>query len=123
MDNIVAPWIRDLEILGRQLAAWLAPRMPQATDLMIGNLAYPSGAGMSHETILFDLSWTEGGRRLGQGLVVRVKPTANMVFPDDLFEQQFRVMRVLHERRLVPIAEPLWFEENASIIGAPFSWR
>ena len=45
---------------------------------------------------------------------------ANMVFPDDLFISQYRVMRLMHARRWVPVAEPLWLEESDAVIGAPF---
>ena len=117
--TLVAPRTRDLDVLARQLAAWLADRMPQARDIAIANLTYPSGAGMSHETILFDALWSEGGERRVEGLVVRVKPVANMVFPDDLFDAQYRVMRLLHERQWVPVAEPLWLEQSEAVIGAP----
>jgi aminoglycoside phosphotransferase (APT) family kinase protein len=94
--------------------------MPQARDIAVRNLTYPSGAGMSHETILFDAAWSEDGRAVHQGLVVRVKPVANMVFPDDLFDSQYRVMRLIHDRQWIPVAEPLWFEARDTVIGAPF---
>jgi len=119
-ETLVAPRTRDLAVLAQQLAGWLGKQMPQAHDIAIGNLSYPSGAGMSHETILFDASWSEGGRPLTQGMVARVKPVANMVFPDDLFDSQYRIMRLMHERQHVPVAEPLWLEHDAAVIGAPF---
>jgi aminoglycoside phosphotransferase (APT) family kinase protein len=119
-DTLVAPRTRDLDVLARQLTAWLGERMSQARDITIDNLSYPSGAGMSHETILFDAHWAEDGRRITEGLVVRVKPVANMVFPDDLFDSQYRVMRLIHERKWLPVAETLWFEESNAVIGAPF---
>lgn len=119
-NNLVAPRTRDLETLAGQLSRWLGERMPQAREVSINNLAYPSGAGMSHETILFDANWAEHGRRITQGLVIRVKPVANAVFPDDLFTSQYRIMRLMHERHWVPVAEPLWLEESDAMIGAPF---
>ncbi len=118
--TIVAPRQRDLDELSRQLGSWLACQMPQATELRVANLSYPSGAGMSHETILFDACWKEGGRNVTEGLVARVKPTANMVFPDDLFTEQYRLMRVLHENKWVPVAEPRWIEQDDAVVGAPF---
>jgi aminoglycoside phosphotransferase (APT) family kinase protein len=119
-DTLVAPRTRDLDVLARHLSAWLGERMPQARDIAVRNLTYPSGAGMSHETILFDAAWSEDGRAVHQGLVVRVKPVANMVFPDDLFDSQYRVMRLIHDRQWIPVAEPLWFEASDAVIGAPF---
>lgn len=120
MDVIVAPETRELATLASQLAAWLTARIPHAEDVRVDNLSYPSGAGRSHETILFDANWSAGGRKHLQSCVVRIKPTRHTVFPDDLFEQQYRVMQVLHEQGRVRVARPLWFENNASIVNAPF---
>lgn len=49
-DAIVAPEQRDLAELERLLTAWLRTRMPAASELRIGQLEYPRGAGQSHET-------------------------------------------------------------------------
>lgn len=119
-DNIVAPRQRDLDELACQLASWLATKLPQTRDLSIANLAYPSGAGMSHETILFDAVWREDGEPVSQAMVVRVKPVANQVFCDDLFEEQVRIMQVMHAGNYVPVAEVLWLERDSVVIGAPF---
>ena len=117
---IIAPNIRELGELAAQLSAWLAGKVLGATDICIDNLSYPSGAGMSHETILFDASWTQQGNTVTSGLVIRIKPTANQVFCDDLFEQQYRIMRLMFDKRYVPVAEPLWIERDPTLLGAPF---
>jgi aminoglycoside phosphotransferase (APT) family kinase protein len=117
---IVAPEVRNLDRLAEQISAWMSARLPGAEQLRVENLAYPSGAGQSHETILFDASWSEQGRRVEQGYVVRIKPTRHTMFPDDLFDQQYQLMRVLHEAGRVRVAEPFWFEPDASLLGAPF---
>jgi aminoglycoside phosphotransferase (APT) family kinase protein len=117
---IVAPQVRDLDRLAAQIAAWMGARIPEAGEVEVRNLSYPSGAGQSHETILFDASWTEGGRRREQGCVVRIKPTRHTMFPDDLFDQQYRLMKLLHDEGRVRVATPMWFETDASILGAPF---
>ncbi len=121
MQNvIVAPRVRDLSAVAVTLGDWLSGRLPGVDDIRVENLAYPFGAGRSHETILFDASWSAGGRRHTQGCVVRIKPTTHTVFPDDLFEQQYRLMQVLHEDGRVRVAKPLWYEERSSVLGAPF---
>jgi aminoglycoside phosphotransferase (APT) family kinase protein len=119
-DVIVAPSTRDLDDLARDLEAWLARQMPTARDITVRNLAYPRGAGQSHETVLFDLDWTESGKTQSQGYVVRIKPTWFTVFPDDLFEQQFKVMKALHDGNYVRVARPMWLEPDSTILGAPF---
>ena len=121
MENaIVAPEVRELGVLARQLVPWLQAHLPDADDLRIENLSYPLGAGRSHETILFDVSWLAHGQRVEKGWVVRIKPIRHTVFPDDLFEKQYRVMRVVYEHGAVRVARPLWFEADASLLGAPF---
>jgi len=119
-DQIVAPNVRNLDDLAATLASWLGARMPDARDIRITNLSYPLGAGMSHETILFDAAWREGTAERAQGMVVRIKPMRNTVYHDDLFDQQYRLIQLLHEHGAVKVARPLWFEADAAILGAPF---
>ncbi|MCJ2187834.1 phosphotransferase family protein [Novosphingobium beihaiensis] len=117
---IVAPETRDLEDLAGRLADWLARRLPQASGIAITGLAYPRGAGQSHETVLFDACWDEGGRTREQGCVVRIKPKSFTVYPDTLFDEQYRMMKLLAEDGQVRVARPLWFEEDPGILGNPF---
>lgn len=119
-DVIVAPHTRDLGEVARDLADWFTARIPGASALRLDNLDYPRGAGQSHETILCDVHWKEGATERSQGCVLRIKPSSFTVFPDDLFEQQYKVMKVVHEGGYVPIAKPLWFEEDPSLLGQPF---
>lgn len=120
-DQIVAPRIRDLAGLGAQLVRWLESRLPGARNLTVANLDYPRGAGRSHETILFDARWSEGRREREAGYVIRIRPPADSnVYPDDLFEEQYRVMRVVHELGIVPVAETIGYEEDPALVGASF---
>lgn len=117
---IVAYATRDLEILAEKLSGWLTERLPGASDLRITELSYPLGAGMSHETILFDAAWREGGALRERGMVVRIKPMSAHVYHDDMFEEQYRLMKLMHESGKVRVAEPLWFEPDGALLGAPF---
>jgi aminoglycoside phosphotransferase (APT) family kinase protein len=117
---IVAPETRDLDHLAQQLCTWLQERLPRASAIRVENLDYPRGAGLSHETILFDVFWSEAGQSRQRGCVVRIKPTGHQVFPDVYFEEQYRLMQAVHEAGHVRVAEPYWFEPDASILGAPF---
>ncbi len=117
---VVAPNVRDLGVLAASLAAWLGERMPGASDIRIDNLSYPLGAGMSHETILFDAAWREHGADKAQGMVVRIKPMVNTVYPDDLFDCQYKLIELMHDYGAVRVAKPLWFESDAALLGAPF---
>lgn len=117
---IVAPETRDLETLAASLRGWLQDRMPGADDLRVIDLHYPLGAGMSHETILFDAEWRERGEVRRRGLVVRIKPSRKTVYHDDMFVEQYQLMKLAHDRSSVRVAAPLWFETEFELLGAPF---
>ena len=117
---IVAPNVRDLDILATTIVGWLGQRIPNARNLRLTDLRYPLGAGMSHETILFDASWVEDGRTAHRGMVVRIKPTRHFVYQDDMFDQQYRLMQAMHDSGHVRVARPLWIEHDPALLGAPF---
>jgi len=117
---VVAPETRDLTVLSEALVDWLGTRMPSVSAVRIENLRYPLGAGMSHETILFDTHWLEADRPVKRGMVVRIKPTRHLVYQDDMFESQYRLMQLMHRHGQVRVAEPLWFESDPALLGAPF---
>jgi aminoglycoside phosphotransferase (APT) family kinase protein len=119
-DQIVAPETRDLDELAGLLSGWMSARMPQAEGVRVVNLDYPRGAGQSHETILFDAGWSESGQPREQGYVVRIKPSKFTVFPDNLFDEQFQIMKLLHDGGHVTVARPMWFEDDPKVLGAPF---
>lgn len=118
--TIVAPETRDLDQLSGSLVEWLGAHMSAAANIRVVNLRYPLGAGMSHETILFDALWNEAGSERRQGMVVRIKPTKHLVYQDDMFEEQYRLMQVMQESGLVRVARPLWLERDPTLLGAPF---
>ncbi len=117
---LVAPETRELSATALTLAAWLQKQMPDTSQLRVDNLSYPQGAGRSHETILFDAHWLAQSKPQSRSCVVRIKPARHTVFPDDLFDQQYKIMCLMHELGRVRVAHPLWFETDASILGAPF---
>src|SRR3989442_14706675 len=97
----------------------MSARMPEASELRIENLTYPRGAGQSHETILFDACWSEKGEARNGGFVVRIKPGRFTVYPDDLFEEQYRLMKVLSDGGYVKVAPPPLVELDPAIVGSP----
>ncbi len=114
------PQQRDPEATRRQLAPWLARRMPQARELAITNLAAPVATGFSNDTLLFDLEWTEDGRARRQEMVVRIEPSGFTVFPAYDVGQQFRIMQRLGEATDVPVPPMYWLEERTDVLGARF---
>jgi aminoglycoside phosphotransferase (APT) family kinase protein len=75
--------------------------------------------GWSHETWLFDATWTEAGRPQQRGFCLRRDP-GNALLRDlsDLGEQ-YRVLQCLHATA-VPSPEPYFFEDDPAVLGAPF---
>ena len=114
------PEQRDLDKARDILADWLATKLPDATDVEVGPIAGPAFTGFSNETLLFDASWTEGGTRRTEPLVVRVKPTQHTVFLEQDFEQQYRVIRALGDATNVLVPPMKWYEDDESYLGAPF---
>lgn len=114
------PWTRDLAADGLRLKAWLETKLVGAKDVVISELVAPAGSGFSNETLLFDLSWREGGEARREKMVVRIRPTGFQIFPDYDLARQFNAMRRL-EATDVPVPRMLWLEEaDTGILGAPF---
>jgi aminoglycoside phosphotransferase (APT) family kinase protein len=111
---------RDLAATAQALARWLQAQLPAASDLHIDDLGWPQGAGMSNETLLFNARWHEGGAAHSTGLVARIAPHVVQFFKDADLRQQFDLLRALHAGKHVKVAEPLWFEADAAVLGQPF---
>ena len=52
--------------------------------------------------------------------MVRIKPSANMVYPDDLFDEQYAILKLIGDNGWVKVPEVLWFEADDALLGAPF---
>jgi aminoglycoside phosphotransferase (APT) family kinase protein len=113
-------WTRDVEADGKKLLEWLRARMPGATDLAMTPLTQPGSSGFSNETLLFELTYGQGGEVRRDKLVARVQPVGFQAFPSYDLGLQFRTMSLLAETD-VPVPEMLWLEEeDTSVFGAPF---
>ncbi len=113
-------WERDLVAAHAGLARWLRAKLPEASDLELGELSAPQASGFSNETLLFDLAWREGGKQRRESLVVRIQPTGYQVFPEYDMRLQFETMRLLGGAG-VPVPKTFWLEmEDTSLLGAPF---
>jgi aminoglycoside phosphotransferase (APT) family kinase protein len=103
------PEQRDFEATRKVLREWLADKVG---DVEVSQLVIPDGTGYSNETLLFDAG--------AASYVLRVKPTGYQLFLETDFERQFQVMKLVAETTSVPMPQMLWFEEDASWLGAPF---
>jgi len=107
----------DLSEIEAALLPWLKARMPDAEDLSIANLR-KAERGFSTDTLLFEARWSEGGKPVSRGMVLRRKPELPL-FPDYDLRRQIRVMECL-QNTSIPVPKVLWFEKNAGILNDPF---
>ena len=117
---VPTPWQRDLEKDAAQITAWLATKLPNASDITVSGLAAPQSSGFSNDTLLFDLAYDQAGERHAEALVVRIEPTGYQVFPEYDVGLQFQIMEQLAKTD-VPVPKMFWLErENHELLGAPF---
>lgn len=109
----------DDETAGPILTDWLSKKMPGARDLSVEGLASPK-AGNSAETVLFDVSFLEGGRPVRQGLVLRRQHEGTDLFLNSDLRYQYRVLETMALKPEPPTPEVIGLEMDRSILGAPF---
>jgi aminoglycoside phosphotransferase (APT) family kinase protein len=103
-----------------RVAKWLGTKYPAARDIAVHNLQVPNAAGMSNETVLFDVSWREDGISKTQGLVARVQPSGPGVFIEYDLRKEARVISALSDHTPVAVPKLLFYEEDPSTFGSPF---
>ncbi len=107
---------RDLDAAAAALRPWLAARLGVA-DVELANLAYPLGAGVSNETILFEARHSD---RVDE-FVLRIAPRReHQMFLDPRFRLQYDMLVTLRRLGTVRVPEAPWYEEDAAILGQPF---
>lgn len=109
----------DLDALGTALPGVLSRRLG-VTDVVVGDLRIPEGAGTSSGTVLFRAAWTADGTRQTRDLVVRTHPDKVQLFRDPDFRKQYLVLDRLHRSGRVRVPEPLCYEDDPGVIGVPF---
>ena len=113
---------RDPGVLQRRMRDWVATRLPEGANPDVSEVTNPSATGMSSETLLFEASWIEDGKRHAHALVARLAPDPadEPVFPVYDLEMQYRVMELVAARSRVPAPPLRWLELDATHLGAPF---
>jgi aminoglycoside phosphotransferase (APT) family kinase protein len=100
-----------------RIAAYLAAQL-SATDLVLHGVERIA-VGWSHETWLFDATWTADGAAHAQGFCLRRDPGNALLREMSDLGTQFRVLQCL-DAADVPTPHPYFFEDDPSILGAPF---
>jgi aminoglycoside phosphotransferase (APT) family kinase protein len=113
---------RDAATMAGQVAAWLETQLPPDAKPEVVFAGGSDANGMSSETILADVTWSEDGDRRTEAFVVRQAPSAEdvPVFPSYRLDHQYDVIRLVAELSDVPVPTPRWLEPSGDVLGAPF---
>lgn len=87
-------------------------------DLRLGSVERIT-TGWSHETWLFDGTWTEGDQTRTEGFCLRLDPGNALLREMSDLETQYRVLCCLEDQP-VPTPRPVLLELDPSVLGAPF---
>jgi aminoglycoside phosphotransferase (APT) family kinase protein len=102
----------------RLLAGYLADRLGADGPVAIEDLTRIA-VGWSHETWLFDATWTSAdGRPERRSLCLRRDPGNALLRETSDLDEQFRVLRCL-EATDVPAPRVHWYEADPAVLGAP----
>jgi aminoglycoside phosphotransferase (APT) family kinase protein len=108
------------EIEIEPLEAYLRGRLPDCDGLRVKKLRRTPG-GMSRQTWFADVEWGPASAPQEQRLTIRIDHDTGSVISTPLV-YEYRVMAALFGSA-VPVAEPLWFEDDPSWFGKPFYVR
>lgn len=113
---------RDRVVVHDRLEEWLAATLPAGAEPEVALLAGVDSNGMSSETVILDVTWTEDGTRRTGAYVARVAPAAEdlPVFPEYRLQDQYDAMRLAGELTDVPVPAVRWIEPTGAVLGTPF---
>jgi aminoglycoside phosphotransferase (APT) family kinase protein len=113
---------RDEGAMAKALTPWLAGLLPAGADPEVSLSGASDSNGMSSETILADVTWTENGERSTGAYVIRMAPAAAdvPVFSRYRLDHQYEAIRIVGELTDVPVPTPRWLEPTGEVLGAPF---
>ena len=101
--------------LETRIQEYLQGKMPGATGVAVSNLHRIPG-GASRETWSFDANWSEEGKRVQEGLIIRRDPDASLLETDR--DVEFRVMQAVYGK--VPVPQTYWAEPDGANLDRPF---
>jgi len=109
---------RDLVEAGEKVRSWLTER-DSIKDLIVRDVSTPDGAGVANETLLIDAQWSEDGRQVEDGLVVRVAADDSLYLDADI-HTQYQMYDALAGEPGIPVPKLYGYEPDRSVLGAPF---
>jgi aminoglycoside phosphotransferase (APT) family kinase protein len=115
--QVPAPAVHNTPLITQEaLLAYLTRRFPTWKDLKLTKFSQIHG-GFSKTTILFECEDAQNGR---QSLVLRAELPMRLINADGSdVTREFPMIHLMHRAGL-PVAEPLWLEEDAMHLGHRF---
>jgi len=101
-----------------KLRAWLAARIPDASELRITDVVEPS-QGFSSRTLLFTVSWEERQVHRQRRLVARIQRDTLCPMLADVFHQ-YRAMKAIAESTPAAVPAVVFAEADPRVLGDPF---
>lgn len=105
-----------MEPLAKRFAEYLAARMPEVSDLAIGEFARIPG-GASRETYRAAVSYREQGHEVERGMILRRDPTSSLI--DTERELEYSAYAAM-QNTAVPVPRPLFLEQDPQWLERPF---
>jgi aminoglycoside phosphotransferase (APT) family kinase protein len=113
------PLIDDIEGTRKKLESWISAH--RGHTVIIPELSIPEATGMSNVTLLFDISWEEGGQQHKEPVVARLQPSIDRpVFPDYDLALQYEVMDIVGRNSDIPVPQLRGLETDKSLLGVQF---
>ena len=113
------------DALREPFRAWLAARWPDVSELEVGALELPR-SGFSAKTVFAPLRYVRDGQRVEDKVAFRIENPEPAIYPEQApgldveIELQYRSMELLERTGAVPLARPIAYESDPSILGQPF---
>lgn len=113
------------EALRAPFREWLAAQWSDVSDLEVGAFQLPK-SGFSAKTVFVPLSYTRDGERVHEKVCLRIENPEPAIYPrqapglDVEIEIQYRSMSLLEKTGRVPLARPIGYEPDSSVLGQPF---
>jgi len=113
---------RDVHALEGPLQEWLGARLHSEELPRLTVLGNPQGAGLSSETVLFDLDWRSDGVNRHGEFVLRLPPPPDAfpLFPRYDLARQVEVMELVANLSDVPVPKVCWLEKDPHALGTEF---
>jgi aminoglycoside phosphotransferase (APT) family kinase protein len=107
--------IGDIETIRQTIETWLRAKLPDAQQLVLGELKFPEESGESSVTLLLDTD-TKGEQRK---FVFRMAPPQSDVFDSHDIGLQYALMEIMAECG-VPVPSLVAYEPDTSLVGSDF---